>query len=133
MDARPVVGLRGPVVQLSGSYNRVCVRHEAGTVDCWGTGHTPVTNRPLPVPTIDDAIDLSVGSRDACVVRKHDGSGDPVWTIPLVLPGSRVGLAAADATKLVVVGYEDNGGDFDPGPAADIIKARGLFITRYAF
>lgn len=74
LDARAVAGLRGPVVQLSGSHNRVCARHEAGTVDCWGTGHTPVTNRPLPVPVIDDAIDLSVGANEVCVARKHDGN-----------------------------------------------------------
>jgi hypothetical protein len=75
MDARPVPGLRGPVVQLAGNYYRVCARHEAGTVDCWGSGHTPPTPSPIPVPIIDDAIDVSVGD-DACVVRRSDAN---VW------------------------------------------------------
>jgi hypothetical protein len=59
-----------------------------------------------------------------------------VRTIPTRLSTSgfyRTDLVAASADTLVIFGYEDVGGDYDPGPATDIIKARGLFITGYAF
>jgi hypothetical protein len=70
------------------------------------------------------------------LARRHDASGDPLWTIPTNLPSValyRADLAAAGADSLVIIGYQDIGGDYDPGPAADIIMTRGLFITRYAF
>ena len=70
------------------------------------------------------------------LVRKHDGNGDAVWTIPVSLPPPGIyptPVVAADATKLLVVGRVDRGGDFDPGPSRDVISGRGLFITRYAF
>jgi hypothetical protein len=77
----------------------------------------------------------SVGS-PAVLARKHDGNGDPVWTIPVSLPLPAIypaAVVAADATKLIVVGHVDRGGDFDPGPSSDVVSGRGLFITRYAF
>lgn len=75
LDARPVIGLRGPVAQLAGTFGRVCARLGAGTVDCWGSGYRESARHPVPVPIIDDAIDLSLGD-DACVVR---GSDRNVW------------------------------------------------------
>ena len=45
----------------------------------------------------------------------------------------RTDLVAARAGALVIVGYQDIGGDYDPGAAADIITTRGLFVTRYSF
>jgi hypothetical protein len=71
---------------------------------------------------------------DGVFVRKHDGNGDPVWTIPSPMPDHAAyapNLVAADATKLLILGYTDGRADFDPGGGRDFIPAAGLFISRY--
>ena len=58
----------------------------------------------------------------------------PVWTIPAACPPSALcpGVPAATNAEMVVFGYQDVGGDYDPGPAADVSKGRALFIMCYA-
>jgi hypothetical protein len=82
-------------------------------------------------------VDVRGSAASAAVLaRKHDGGGAPVWTSPsplLELTSSRPNLVAVDATRLVLFGYADRGGDFDPGAGTDVVDWGGLFISRYAF
>ncbi len=73
-----VTGLRS-VVQLAAGSEHTCARLESGRVVCWGgngssqLGHkSSVTRRPTPtaVRGMADAVDLSLGAKHTCAVRK---------------------------------------------------------------
>lgn len=74
-----VTGLRD-VVQVDGGAAHNCARLRSGRVTCWGAnddgqlGHTAAARSratPTPVRGISDAIDLSLGARHGCAIRRR--------------------------------------------------------------
>jgi hypothetical protein len=72
------------LVRTGGSH--ACALRRSGAVLCWGngrygtlgdgtSGYDAQHDRPMPVPTIDDATALSVGINYTCVLRRSGG----VW------------------------------------------------------
>lgn len=95
----------GYVRDLDLSGESTCVLFEVGTVDCWGTlpqdpayvyGGEVFGGRPTPyeVNTVDDAVDIALGTHHTCVLR---AAGDvECWASPTVF-----GLAGVDAFRQV--------------------------------
>ena len=57
-------------VQLSAANDRTCARMESGRAWCWGTrmfSNWNPTLTPTVVPGLDDAAEIAVGGRNACV------------------------------------------------------------------
>lgn len=74
-----VGGLAGGVVELAGGGDHTCARLQSGRAMCWGSNaagqlgqRATVTRMPTPtaVRGMGDAIDLALGTRHTCALRK---------------------------------------------------------------
>jgi alpha-tubulin suppressor-like RCC1 family protein len=63
----PIAGISGAAA-IAASFNDTCALLKTGQVNCWGTVAADGTTGVVPVPGLDDAIALSVGSV-TCAVR----------------------------------------------------------------
>jgi hypothetical protein len=64
-------------------------------------------------------------------LRAFYPDGTSSWTLPL--PTSTSHSLAASPTHFIVMGHDEVGGDFDPGPATDEVSGPAAFVTLYAF
>lgn len=73
----PVAGLGTDVVELAVGRFFSCVRHQDGTVSCWGgggsgqlgNGASASSSKPVALAGIQDALQLGLGRDHACVLR----------------------------------------------------------------
>lgn len=76
----PVVGI-DDAVEVSVGYELACVRHEGGTVSCWGAGSNgrlgngTTDDQPTPVPVagLTGVVEIEAGLYIACA-RRDDGT-----------------------------------------------------------
>lgn len=50
-----------------------CARHQSGRVSCWGSLHGQAEPRPVAVPGLNDAVEISTGGGHSCA-RLRDGT-----------------------------------------------------------
>lgn len=103
----PVVLPEVSLIRLAGHSNSLCGIEPSGRAVCWG--YVPslksASQSPVPVPGIDDAVEIAVSGERACAVRQ----GGSVWCWgyedPAPVPGvsGATSVAVADLIACAIV------------------------------
>ena len=86
-----------------------------------------------PEPSAAGLRTVGLTVRYGGLVAKLNADGTPAWSFAPAGPQASVQTVAARGGSFAVGGMSQTSGDFDPGPATNVVSGQAIYLSRFKF